>query len=398
MIAISDTRPDVPSGKQLLTNAIRENRVDLVQKYFKYFKDHFDLITSCNTESMFRTLLYQIQQFPTKISLPSLIREANIFNVGINPSCVKDDKFLPEFFRFLYNEVNSQWPRPFLFHSTEHAYKKIVKLKLSINNGIRHALIYDYPLDQLVDNVADVLKDVFNQKYSKLLSMVGPNNLKHIKYEKYILLNPNTQMVAALLSSGDIQFYDLNLACSARLRKNNISDSPNIPVAGTEVVKWLVEDAGVTVQNHHLYAAINYCNWDIARYLAPLLPTRDTHGLYQVQFKIGLYGLQTLYELLPTRFAEIVHQLEDKDLILGGDDDNRSCLQYIFERVNNYKFISFIDWLSMVAMDNIRCLAEVYTKTPNAITQGSMIIIKNFHTIEVKLTDQQMIRFNSYLK
>lgn len=68
------TTSDYPTNLQLLQNAVRdhhewqrtpvnENNLELVEKYWKYF-ELVPILEVCNTESMFRTIIYHSRLHP----------------------------------------------------------------------------------------------------------------------------------------------------------------------------------------------------------------------------------------------------------------------------------------------------------------------------------------------
>lgn len=93
--------PDFPI-RYLLINAIRDNRLDLVEKYFQYFQYFWvEAFIFCNTEVMFRALVHEMMQLPIygKVDTSHPISMSKVISL----SCVSNGKVNVDYFRFIHN-------------------------------------------------------------------------------------------------------------------------------------------------------------------------------------------------------------------------------------------------------------------------------------------------------
>lgn len=99
---------------------------------------------------------------------------------------------------------------------------------------------------------------------------------------------------------------------------------------------------------------------------------------------------------------DVVSHIHNMKTILGGDDDNPECLEFIYSAMGYYE-IFFTERLipEMVKLDNIRCLATIInTPTRSMKLEGNVLTVIGGYTVdivdEIVLSDQQRDRLKHY--
>lgn len=159
---VTGNHSDRPSDSQLLTNAIREDRLDLVELYFPHFTPQH--LNDCTSPMMFRALIYE-----SNATHRPYIPNQTINHVRLQPQLINDNQFNGEMFRFYVDEVAPVIHDNFFIVSKGHRFT----ISLSLDIAIENAIIYDYPLPIL---------------WQVNPYQVGPNNLHLLPENRYYLL------------------------------------------------------------------------------------------------------------------------------------------------------------------------------------------------------------------
>lgn len=374
---------DYPNGERLLINAVVNNKFDLVELYWKYFD--LSIIESCNSIKMFQSILHQCQNVLT-INSKLLIK---YIIVGIPLNCVFNKQFLPDYFKFIYYKIRPEWPQTVLF-SNNNAYNyqfsfdnddsnNTHNYQLLFDDMFENAIIYDYPLDILFNSSQIIQIEnnqlmIDNNTYTINIIHVGPNNLKYINNYDKILKNPRSEMMIQLLKEGVI-YTD----------KIIIPDGLN---DGLGLVIYLHEELGLPIISEHIHKAITNDNWNMVEYLIS-----KCDQLTPIDYYIGnvnLRGFKLLYQLFPDQFDNIISKHTNPYHMLGGSDDDPSCIEFINDKLDNYDFASVEKLIYILELDNIKSLATIYK-----IKQFALI---NDDIIQLYITRDQSRRLLHYIK
>lgn len=321
-------------------------------------------------------------------------------------------QFLPDYFKFLHYTVLPQWPKQFII-AVDGKERNIILL---LQRAFTNAIIADYPLEHLfptskiiVDDDGQVVID--NVIYDIDHSLVGPNNLKYTKFTiDDILSNFRTSMVVDMLSL-DGEYYIDQVIYPRDIYLD-------IPQPGIEVVKYLVEERGADVIPDDIATAgvnlqltpvterepLRYGNWNIAMYLFDHLNGQQIPTPGYINGDVTLEGLRTIYHIYPSvaRMDNVVSHIYNMKTILGGDDDNPECLEFIYS-VLGYYDLFFTERLipEMVKLDNIRCLATVMNiPTSSMKLEGNVLTVIGGYTGDIVdkivLSDGQRERLKHY--
>lgn len=370
-------------GKLLLENAIRDNNLELIEIYWEHFDIQMLLI--CNTPRTFKALIYEIQQLP-KFGYTNYHT-----NIILSLPCILDNKFLPEYFKFIYNEIIPQWPQYFILDG--------VNIRLFINEAFNNAILLDYPIDQLFDHI-DIINSCHSISVKSLYyyicnNIVGPNNIKYIDKSLIPLDNHNIDMVLELLESNIITDYSLDKAVTAGNYLHLIYYDMKLYDFDIDVVKYLVEVKGQVVTKEHINDAMRGCNYDIAVYLFNVYNKPFTLNKYLNHY-VDLKCLQTIEYICPGKLKDIIFNISDYHYILGGDNDDISCIVYIYSMIGNYDFLTRRYIKTMISKDNIKCLAEFCRYgTISYFIDGTLLKIT--HMKVFKLTKYQTEKLKYYL-
>lgn len=307
-----DTIPDLASGDILLSNAIREEQYQLVDKYFNYFTPkHFN---QCRSGEM---IWYILSLIPNN-------------NVMVDVDCTVDGKFNIDLFALWVNDILPNTKNMFTF-----------------NSAISHAVDADYPIDTLPLCSIDGNKLLINNmKYHIPLWKAGRHNLHLIDVDMLYDLesNSNTQLIVDLFR---------NLGYRPTSYCSHIQNHGG----GDHIIRYMVEELGYVFSDNMLQSYATHNHRAAIRYLKNIYPrilqyiVLDTYiTLESIDFIVEVAGVDRLTEMLN-------HAHQPMGDIVGGTDDSLTLIKYVIEvlgiRLDNYDYMV----ASAMYHDNMRCAA-----------------------------------------
>lgn len=211
-------------------------------------------------------------------------------------------------------------------------------------------------------------------------TLVGSNNWKHINTNDLQLLrNPNTKLVRQLLEDRLLSVGETH----QHLPVTAVTVNGIRP--GLEVVKYVQETTGFTSYNSKILYAVQCNNMNIAQYLASVSPKTVKAPLYVNNMKyIPGYTPATVDDI------DVVMQIygsQSAKVIASLVIDGVQTYQYLIGKISPPYFESALWYQHEIALDNIDCVAVIYSQCSPNIQQQIMSL----------LTPSQRLRLKYYL-